>query len=183
MSIARNHTTTHLLHRALQDILGGHVQQRGSLVSPDRLRFDFAHDRAMTPAEMREVEGLVNEKILDNLAVRTRETPIEEARNMGAMMLFGEKYGDIVRVVQMEDFSLEFCGGTHLAQTAQAGLFKIVSESSTQAGVRRIEAVTGKAALMRTLGPGTTAPRHRRRPEDNTDQHPVQCGAPASRPA
>ncbi len=151
LGIARNHTTTHLLHRALQDILGPHVQQRGSLVSPERLRFDFAHDRAMTPSEVRQTEGLVNEKILDNLQVRTRETPIEEARLMGAMMLFGEKYGDIVRVVQMEDFSLEFCGGTHLAQTAQAGLFKIVGESSTQAGVRRIEAVTGKAALMRTL--------------------------------
>ena len=151
LAIARNHTVTHLLHRALQDILGLHVQQRGSLVSPDRLRFDFAHDRAMTGSEVRQVEGLVNEKILDNLSVRTRETPIDEARQMGAMMLFGEKYGDVVRVVQMEDFSLEFCGGTHLAQTAQAGLFKIVGESSTQAGVRRIEAVTGKAALVRTL--------------------------------
>ncbi len=151
LAIGRNHTTTHLLHRALQDILGPHVQQRGSLVTAERLRFDFAHDRAMTPAEVRQVEGLVNEKILDNLPVRTRETPLEEARQMGAMMLFGEKYGDIVRVVQIQDFSLEFCGGTHLSQTAQAGLFKIVGESSTQAGVRRIEAVTGKAALMRTL--------------------------------
>ncbi len=151
LAIARNHTTTHLLHRALQDILGPHVQQRGSLVSPERLRFDFAHDRAMTPSEVRQTEGLVNEKILDNLSVRTSEKPIEDARQMGAMMLFGEKYGDVVRVVQMEDFSLEFCGGTHLAQTAQAGLFKIVGESSTQAGVRRIEAVTGKSALMRTL--------------------------------
>ncbi len=151
VAIARNHTTTHLLHRALQDILGPHVQQRGSLVTPDRLRFDFAHDHALSGPEVRQVEGLVNEKILDNLQVRTREEPIEEARQRGAMMLFGEKYGDVVRVVQMEDFSLEFCGGTHLAQTAQAGLFKIIGESSTQAGVRRIEAVTGKAALMRTL--------------------------------
>jgi len=135
----------------LQDVLGPHVQQRGSLVAPERLRFDFAHDRALSGAETRQVEGLVNEKILDDLSVRTNEEPIEQARQRGAMMLFGEKYGDIVRVVQMEDFSLEFCGGTHLTHTSQAGLFKIVSEGSTQAGVRRIEAVTGKAALLRTL--------------------------------
>ena len=150
-SIQRNHTTTHLLHKALQQVLGAHVQQRGSLVAPDRLRFDFSHDKAMTGEEARQVEGLVNEKILDDLPIHTFEKPIAEAKDMGATMLFGEKYGDIVRVVQAGDYSLEFCGGTHLAHTSQAGLFKIVSEGSTQAGVRRIEAVTGKAALLRTL--------------------------------
>ena len=150
-NIQRNHTTTHLLHKALQIVLGPHVQQRGSLVAPDRLRFDFSHDKAMTRDEARQVEGIVNEKILDDLPVQTFEKPIEDAKQMGATMLFGEKYGDVVRVVEAGDFSLEFCGGTHLRHTSQAGLFKIVSEGSSQAGVRRIEAVTGKPALMRTL--------------------------------
>jgi len=150
-NIQRNHTTTHLLHKALQIVLGPHVQQRGSLVAPDRLRFDFSHDKAMSRDEARQVEGIVNEKILDDLPIQTFEKPIEDAKQMGATMLFGEKYGDIVRVVEAGDFSLEFCGGTHLRHTSQAGLFKIVSEGSSQAGVRRIEAVTGKPALMRTL--------------------------------
>ena len=150
-NIQRNHTTTHLLHKALQIVLGPHVQQRGSLVAPDRLRFDFSHDKAMTRDEARQVEGIVNEKILDDLPIQTFEKPIEDAKQMGATMLFGEKYGDVVRVVEAGDFSLEFCGGTHLRHTSQAGLFKIVSEGSSQAGVRRIEAVTGKPALMRTL--------------------------------
>ena len=150
-NIQRNHTTTHLLHKALQIVLGPHVQQRGSLVAPDRLRFDFSHDKAMTRDEARQVEGIVNEKILDDLTIQTFEKPIEDAKQMGATMLFGEKYGDVVRVVEAGDFSLEFCGGTHLRHTSQAGLFKIVSEGSSQAGVRRIEAVTGKPALMRTL--------------------------------
>jgi alanyl-tRNA synthetase len=147
--IQRNHTSTHLLHKALQMVLGSHVQQRGSLVAPDRLRFDFAHDKSMTAEEVRKVENIVNDRILDDIEIRTAEKPIEEARKMGAMMLFGEKYGDIVRVVTAGDFSVEFCGGTHLRSTAQAGLFKIVSESSSQAGVRRIEAITGRAALRR----------------------------------
>ncbi len=150
-SIQRNHTTTHLLHKALQMVLGPHVQQRGSLVAPERLRFDFSHDKSLTGDETRQVEGLVNEKILDDLPIQTFEKPIVEAKDMGATMLFGEKYGDIVRVVEAGEYSLEFCGGTHLAHTSQAGLFKIISEGSSQAGVRRIEAVTGKAALMRTL--------------------------------
>ncbi len=150
-AVQRNHTTTHLLHKALQTVLGPHVQQRGSLVAPDRLRFDFSHDAALTGSETRQVEALVNEQILNDIEVRTLEKNINDAKQMGAMMLFGEKYGDVVRVVQMGDFSLEFCGGTHLRHTSQAGLFKIVGESSSQAGVRRIEAVTGRAALMRTL--------------------------------
>jgi len=150
-SIQRNHTTTHLLHKALQIVLGAHVQQRGSLVAPEKLRFDFSHDKSLTGEETRLVEGLVNEKILDDFAIHTFEKPIAEAKEMGATMLFGEKYGDIVRVVEAGDYSLEFCGGTHLAHTSQAGLFKITSEGSSQAGVRRIEAVTGKAALLRTL--------------------------------
>ncbi len=150
-SIQRNHTTTHLLHKALQMVLGPHVQQRGSLVAPERLRFDFSHDKSLTGDETRQVEGLVNEKILDDLPIHTFEKPIAEAKEMGATMLFGEKYGDIVRVVEAGDYSLEFCGGTHLAHTSQAGLFKVISEGSSQAGVRRIEAVTGKAALLRTL--------------------------------
>jgi len=151
MNIRRNHTTTHLLHKALQQVLGSHVQQRGSLVAPDRLRFDFSHDRGLAPEQVREVEGIVNERILDDLPVVTLEKAIDDAKDMGAMMLFGEKYGDVVRVVQVGDYSLEFCGGTHLRHTSQAGLFKIVSESSSQAGVRRIEAVTGRPALMRLL--------------------------------
>jgi alanyl-tRNA synthetase len=150
-NIQRNHTTTHLLQKALQTVLGAHVQQRGSLVAPDRLRFDFAHDKGMTPSEVRQVEGIVNEKIMEDIPVRIFEKPIDEAKAMGAMMLFGEKYGDVVRVVQAGDYSMEFCGGTHLQHTSQAGLFKLVSESSSQAGVRRIEAVTGKSALIRTI--------------------------------
>ena len=150
-NIERNHTVTHLLHKALQTVLGPHAQQRGSLVSADRLRFDFTHEGGLTASEMREIEVIVNEKILDDLEVRTEEKPIEEARNLGAMMLFGEKYGDVVRIVTAEDYSVEFCGGTHLKHTSQAGLFKLLSESSSQAGVRRIEAVTGRAALARTL--------------------------------
>ncbi len=147
MDIMRNHSTTHLLHKALQMVLGEHVQQRGSLVAPDRLRFDFSHDKAMTGDEISRVETIVNDEILADLPIETMEKPIDEAREMGAMMLFGEKYGSVVRVVQMGDFSLEFCGGTHLHHTAQAALMRIVGEGSAAAGVRRIEAVTGKAAL------------------------------------
>ncbi|HEX5324805.1 MAG TPA: alanine--tRNA ligase, partial [Capsulimonadaceae bacterium] len=150
-AIMRNHSTTHLLHTALQRVLGTHVQQRGSLVSPDKLRFDFSHEKGMTQDEIRRVEAIVNEEILADLPIETMEKPIDEAKKMGAMMLFGEKYGSVVRVVQMGDFSLEFCGGTHLGHTSQAGLFKVMSESSSQAGVRRIEAITGKHALLKTL--------------------------------
>ncbi|GAB4451446.1 MAG: alanine--tRNA ligase [Armatimonadaceae bacterium] len=145
--IMRNHTATHLLHRALRTRLGSHVQQRGSLVAPDRLRFDFSHGAGMTPDELRDVETEVNEAIHKELAVEIVEKPLDEARQMGAMMLFGEKYGDTVRVVSVGgEYSREFCGGTHVANAHQIGPFRLISEASAAAGVRRIEALTGRAA-------------------------------------
>ena len=140
---ARNHTCAHLLQAALRKVLGDHVHQSGSYVDPYKCRFDFSHFNAMTPEEILEVERLVNEEILKAVPVTTEELPIEEAQKRGAMALFGEKYGKIVRVVTVPDFSTEFCGGTHLTNTAQAGLFKIITETSVASGVRRIEAVTG----------------------------------------
>ncbi len=142
-----NHSACHLLQAALRQVLGTHVEQAGSYVSSDSLRFDFTHFAAMTPQELSHVEGIVNQAIWASLAVDKLELPIEEAKKMGAMALFGEKYGDIVRVVKMGEISTEFCGGTHVDNTAQIGLFKIVSESSVAAGVRRIEAVTGRGVL------------------------------------
>ncbi|MGN0596295.1 MAG: alanine--tRNA ligase [Ruminiclostridium sp.] len=139
----RNHTCCHLLHAALRKVLGDHVHQAGSYVSPTVCRLDFSHFNAMTPEEIAEVEAIVNRNILAGAPVITEELPIEEAQKKGAMALFGEKYGKIVRVVSAGDFSTEFCGGTHLDNTAKAGLFKIISESSVASGVRRIEAVTG----------------------------------------
>ncbi|MFQ3610205.1 MAG: alanine--tRNA ligase-related protein, partial [Fimbriimonadales bacterium] len=144
LDIMRNHTATHLLHAALRTVLGTHVAQAGSLVAPDRLRFDFTHPRAVSPQELEQIETLVNEKILEELEVRVyNEVPIEEARQRGAMMLFGEKYGARVRMVEIPGFSLELCGGTHLKNTVESGLFKIIHESSVSAGVRRVEALTG----------------------------------------
>jgi len=146
--IMRNHTATHLLHKALRERLGTHVQQRGSLVASDRLRFDFAHGSALTPEDWKVVESEVNAAILEALPVDIAEKPIEEARELGAMMLFGEKYGDVVRVVSIGgEYSREFCGGTHVANAAQIGSFRLVSEGSAAAGVRRIEAITGHGAL------------------------------------
>ncbi|HET9985453.1 MAG TPA: alanine--tRNA ligase [Longimicrobiales bacterium] len=147
----RNHTATHLLHAALRRLLGTHVLQRGSLVAPDRLRFDFSHPRPMTPDEVRQVEDEVNRTILADWDVRWDYVGYREAVEKGAMALFGEKYGDIVRLVQIPGVSMELCGGTHVTHTAEIGLFRIVSESGVASGVRRIEAVTGTAAYERAV--------------------------------
>ncbi|MDD6489091.1 MAG: alanine--tRNA ligase [Clostridia bacterium] len=146
-STMRNHTAAHLLQAALRKVLGNHVEQAGQLVTPDKLRFDFTHFSALTDDEIIEVEKLVNEEIFKDVDVATREMPIDEAKKLGAMALFGEKYGDIVRVVMVDDFSKEFCGGTHIENTAKIGLFRILNESSVASGVRRIEAVTGEGVL------------------------------------
>lgn len=147
-AIRRNHTAAHLLQAALRSVLGTHVEQAGQLVNENTVRFDFTHFSALTDTELKQVETIVNSNILAGQAVRCEEMPIDEARKLGAMALFGEKYGDIVRVVSAGDYSVEFCGGTHIDNTAKIGLFHIVSESSVAAGIRRIEAVTGYNVLQ-----------------------------------
>ncbi|MBQ7859327.1 MAG: alanine--tRNA ligase, partial [Faecalibacterium sp.] len=147
MDIARNHTATHLMQAALREVLGDHVHQAGSYQDAGVTHFDFTHFSAVTAEELRKVEEIVNEKIWEGMTVEVRNMPIAEAKQLGAMALFGEKYGEVVRVVNVEGWSTEFCGGSHVQNTAQIGCFKIISESSVAAGTRRIEAVTGRNAV------------------------------------
>ncbi len=170
LDIARNHTATHLLHKALNEVLGEHVNQSGSLVSPERLRFDFSHFQALTPGEVEEIEDRVNAAIMANLRVDTTMTTYEKAKEMGAVALFGERYGDEVRVVAIDDYSKELCGGTHVRQTGEIGSFRIVAEASVGAGLRRIEAVTGRYAIEQArqleLTVAQVAAELRTKPED-----------------
>lgn len=147
VSTSKNHSATHLLQKALKNVLGNHVEQAGSNVTNDRLRFDFTHFQALTAEEIAKVEKEVNDKINESLNIESTEMPIDEARKLGAMALFGEKYGDTVRVVNMSDYSIELCGGTHLNNTSEVGTFKIISETGVAAGVRRIEALTSEGAI------------------------------------
>jgi alanyl-tRNA synthetase len=148
MSLSKNHTATHLLHASLRQILGDHVKQAGSLVSPERLRFDFTHFSPVKSSELRQIETLVNEKIRNDIPVRTKITTMEGGIEEGAIAIFEEKYGESVRMVTIGEFSKELCGGVHVHSTGEIGLFKIVSETSIAAGMRRIEAITGEAALL-----------------------------------
>ena len=174
-----NHTATHLLHKALQEVLGDHVRQAGSAVRPDKLRFDFTHAQALTPEERERVMELVNERVFENHSVRAFLTPIDEARNLGATMLFGEKYGDIVRVVEVDGVSRELCGGTHVRSTAEIGPFVILSEGSVGSGVRRIEAVTAGDAFAYLRGKAHEAEELRRELEAARKQAPKKAAPEA----
>lgn len=147
-ALSKNHTATHILHKALKDVLGQHVEQAGSLVTPERLRFDFTHFEGITKDDLNKIEKIVNDKVLENLQVCTEETDMETATQKGAIGLFSDKYGETVRVVQVGDYSIELCGGTHINETGQIGLFKILSENGVAAGVRRIEAITGNGVYQ-----------------------------------
>ena len=175
-----NHTATHLLHKALQDVLGDHVRQAGSAVRPDKLRFDFTHEGALTAEERAEVERRVNEQVFANTRVSIFETPIDEARKLGAMMLFGEKYGDVVRVVEIPGYSVELCGGTHVTTTAEIGPFVLLNESSVGAGVRRIEAVTAGEAFALLHERAREADALRVELERARKEKPVKAAAPAA---
>jgi alanyl-tRNA synthetase len=177
-----NHTATHLLHKALQEELGEHARQAGSAVRPDKLRFDFTHGEALTAEQRETVERRVNEHVFANLPVRAYETPIEEARKLGAMMLFGEKYGDVVRVVEIAGYSRELCGGTHVRSTAEIGPFVITGESSVGAGTRRIEAVTSGEAWAFLRERAHEADELRAELERARKEARKQAAAPASGP-
>jgi alanyl-tRNA synthetase len=178
-----NHTATHLLHKALQEVLGDHVRQAGSAVRPDKLRFDFTHPQALSPEERERVEEIVNERVFENLPVRAFLTPLEEARKLGAMMLFGEKYGGIVRVLEVDGFSRELCGGTHVRATAEIGPFAILSEGSVGSGVRRVEAVTSGEAFAYLRGRAHAADDLRRELDDaRRESRKAHGPAPAAGP-
>lgn len=177
LSIEKNHTATHLLHQALKDVLGDHVNQAGSRVEADRLRFDFSHFNAVSDQELKQIEEIVNEKIWQDLTVTTELHRLEEAKQMGAMALFGEKYTDIVRVVQIGNYSLELCGGCHVSHTAEIGLLKLTSESGIGAGTRRIEATTGKGAYLYTNEQLETLQQTAKELKVKTDQVPERVAA------